>query len=253
MKSLSTRCGDFEYLLRDEVKLSHARSARHRLASEIGEFAATLQDMTYSAFIAGLGLGASLIIAIGAQNAFVLRQGLLRSHALAVAALCVAIDWSLIIVGALGFGALVGRFPALTDIAAWGGAAFLLAYGALAFRSAYRPDVLHVETSPSARDTTTLSAALATTLAVSLLNPHVYLDTVVLLGGVAAQYPPAERVSFVLGAGVASSVWFFGLALGARVLTPLFDRPVAWRVLDIVVGCIMWWIAAGLVWGQLAG
>ncbi len=103
--------------------------------------------MTYSAFIAGLGLGASLIIAIGAQNAFVLRQGLLRSHALAVAALCVAIDWSLIIVGALGFGALVGRFPALTDIAAWGGAAFLLAYGALAFRSAYRPDVLHVETS----------------------------------------------------------------------------------------------------------
>jgi L-lysine exporter family protein LysE/ArgO len=210
-------------------------------------------EMTASAFIAGLGLGASLIIAIGAQNAFVLRQGLLRSHALAVAALCVAIDWSLIVVGALGFGALVGRFPALTSIAAWGGAAFLLVYGALAFRSAIRPGSLHAENAVGARDPKTLSAALATTLAVSLLNPHVYLDTVVLLGGVAAHYPPDERVAFVLGAGVASAVWFFGLALGARMLTPIFEREVAWRVLDVIIGCVMWWIAAGLVLGQVAG
>jgi L-lysine exporter family protein LysE/ArgO len=209
--------------------------------------------MTVSAFLAGLGLGASLIIAIGAQNAFVLRQGLLRSHALAVAALCVLIDWSLIIVGALGFGALVIRFPALTAVAAWGGAAFLLVYGALAFRSALKPGVLHAEAPSGARDPGTLSAALGTTLAVSLLNPHVYLDTVVLLGGVAAQYPLNERAAFVLGAGVASSVWFFGLALGARMLTPVCERQVAWRVLDVVIGCIMWWIAVGLVWGQLAG
>jgi L-lysine exporter family protein LysE/ArgO len=208
--------------------------------------------MTTSAFLAGLGLGASLIIAIGAQNAFVLRQGLLRSHALAVAALCVAIDWSLIVVGALGFGALVGRFPALTSFAAWGGAAFLLVYGALAFRAALRPGSLHAETPAGASGAGTLSAALATTLAVSLLNPHVYLDTVVLLGGVAAQYPADERVAFVLGAGVASAVWFFGLALGARLLTPVFERPVAWRVLDVVIGCIMWWIAAGLIFGQIA-
>ena len=209
--------------------------------------------MTASAFIAGLGLGASLIIAIGAQNAFVLRQGLLRSHALAVAALCVAIDWSLIVVGALGFGALVGRFPALTSVAAWGGAAFLLVYGGLAFRSAIRPGSLHAENVVGERDPKTLSAALATTLAVSLLNPHVYLDTVVLLGGVAAQYPPDERAAFVLGAGVASAVWFFGLALGARMLTPVFEREVAWRVLDVIIGCVMWWIAAGLVLGQVAG
>jgi L-lysine exporter family protein LysE/ArgO len=207
--------------------------------------------MTTSAFLAGLGLGASLIIAIGAQNAFVLRQGLLRSHALAVAALCVAIDWSLIVVGALGFGALVGRFPALTSVAAWGGAAFLLVYGALAFRAALRPGSLHADKPSGASGATTLSAALATTLAVSLLNPHVYLDTVVLLGGVAAQYPPGERAAFVLGAGVASAAWFFGLALGARLLTPVFERPVAWRVLDVVIGCIMWWIAAGLVFGQI--
>jgi L-lysine exporter family protein LysE/ArgO len=209
--------------------------------------------MTVSAFLAGLGLGASLIIAVGAQNAFVLRQGLLRSHALAVAALCVAIDWSLIVIGALGFGALVGRFPALTSVAAWGGAAFLLVYGALAFRSAVRPGSLLAENPADARDPGTLSGAVTTTLAVSLLNPHVYLDTVVLLGGVAAQYAPAQRAAFVLGACTASAVWFFGLALGARMLTPVFEREVAWRVLDVVIGCIMWWIAAGLVLGQLAG
>ena len=111
--------------------------------------------------------------------------------------------------------------------------------------------MLHAEAPAGERDPGTLSAALATTLAVSLLNPHVYLDTVVLLGSVAAQYEPIERAAFVLGAGVASSVWFFGLALGARLLTPVFEREVAWRVLDVVIGCIMWWIAAGLVLGQL--
>lgn len=208
--------------------------------------------MTPAAFFAGLGLGASLIIAIGAQNAFVLRQGLLRSHALAVAALCVAIDWSLIVLGAVGFGAIVARFPAFTNVAAWGGAAFLLLYGALTFRSAAKPGSLHAESPAGERDPGTLATALATTLAVSLLNPHVYLDTVVLLGGVAAQYASAERIAFVVGACTASAVWFFGLALGARVLTPVFEREIAWRVLDVAIGCVMWFIAAGLVWGQLA-
>ena len=209
--------------------------------------------MTLSAFLAGAGLGASLIIAIGAQNAFVLRQGLLRRFALPVAATCVVIDWSLIAAGAVGFGALVARFPALTSVAAWGGAAFLAVYGALAFRSAVRPASLHAEEPSSGRGAATLGAALLTTLAVSLLNPHVYLDTVVLLGSVASGYEGGARTAFVLGAGAASTVWFFGLALGARLLAPLFVRPAAWRVLDIGIGCVMWWIAAGLVWGQLAG
>ena len=208
--------------------------------------------MTFSAFAAGLGLGASLIIAIGAQNAFVLRQGLARSHATAVAAVCVIIDWALIALGALGFGTLVRAFPSLTAVAAWGGAGFLLVYGALAFRSALHPGSLHAEEPARGRGATTLGAALLTTLAVSLLNPHVYLDTVVLLGSVAAQYAVPARVSFVLGAGVASTVWFFGLALGARLLAPVFEREAAWRVLDVVIGVVMWWIAAGLVWGQLA-
>lgn len=209
--------------------------------------------VTLTAYIAGAGLGASLIIAIGAQNAFVLRQGLLRRYELVVAGICVAIDWTLIALGALGFGALVEHFPQLMAVAAWGGAAFLAVHGALAFRSAARPGALHAE-KPSRGGAETLAAAVATTLAVSLLNPHVYLDTVVLLGSVAAQYPASgDRLAFVLGAGTASCVWFFGLALGARLLAPLFEREVAWRVLDIVIGCVMFWIASGLVWGQLAG
>lgn len=209
--------------------------------------------MTLAAFLAGAGLGASLIIAIGAQNAFVLRQGLLRRFALPVAAVCVAVDWTLIAAGAVGFGALVERVPAVTSIAAWGGAAFLAIYGALAFRSALRPGSLHAEEPAAGRGAATLRAALLTTLAVSLLNPHVYLDTVVLLGSVASQYPAPERLAFVLGAGAASTVWFVGLAMGARLLAPVFEREAAWRVLDVVIGCIMWWIAAGLALGQIGG
>jgi L-lysine exporter family protein LysE/ArgO len=207
--------------------------------------------MTLSAYLAGAGLGASLIIAIGAQNAFVLRQGLVKRFALTVAAVCVAVDWVLIAAGAIGFGALVARFPALTAVAAWGGATFLAIYGALALRSAARPGSLRAEEPGASRGAATRTAAVATVLAVSLLNPHVYLDTVVLLGSVAAHYAPPERLAFVLGACSASAVWFFGLALGAGMLAPVFERESAWRVLDVAIGVIMWWIAAGLVWGQL--
>lgn len=202
------------------------------------------------AVVAGFGLGASLIIAIGAQNALVLRQGIRREHVLLVCATCVAIDWTLIALGAAGFGSLVAAFPALTRIAAWGGAAFLAFYGALSFRSAIHPGRLDADGAdavPAAR--TTGRAVLGATLAVSLLNPHVYLDTVVLLGGIAAQYAPAERAWFALGAMSASAVWFFGLGYGARVLAPLFERPGAWRVLDVGIGVVMWSIAAKLVLG----
>ncbi len=201
------------------------------------------------AYAAGFGLGASLIVAIGAQNAHVLRQGILRQHVFVVCAICATIDWVLIAVGAGGFGTLVARFPTLTSIAAWGGAGFLLVYGALAFRSAAHPGALD-----SANDASTgrsRAGIVATTLAVSLLNPHVYLDTIVLLGGIAAQYPADERTLFALGAGTASFVWFFGLGYGARLLAPVFEHPAAWRALDVFVGVVMWWIAAGLVWGQL--
>jgi L-lysine exporter family protein LysE/ArgO len=205
-----------------------------------------------SALLAGFGIGASLIIAIGAQNAFVLRQGLARSHVLAVVTVCVLCDWVLITCGALGFGSLVRAFPLVTAIAAWGGALFLAGYGVLSLRSALHPEVLDAEqTAPGGRELPGTGAAIAATLAVSLLNPHVYLDTVVLLGSVAAQYAIAIRIWFAAGALMASLVWFAALGFGARLLAPLFARPGAWRVLDAVIGVIMWWIAFGLVRGQL--
>jgi L-lysine exporter family protein LysE/ArgO len=212
-----------------------------------------------SAALAGAGLGASLIIAIGAQNAFVLRRGIRRDHVLAVVAVCILCDWVLIALGAAGFGALISAFPLITRIAAWAGAAFLTVYGAMAFRSALHPGALTAEepaaeapAAPAAAATaSTTRAAIVATLAISLLNPHVYLDTVVLLGSLAAQYEPALRVWFTAGAMLASAVWFAGLGFGARLLAPVFERPVAWRVLDVGVGLIMWWIALGLVLGQV--
>ncbi len=200
----------------------------------------------------GFALGASLIIAIGAQNAFVLRQGLRRAYVLPVVATCTLCDWVLITIGAAGFGALVERFPALTTLTAWGGAAFLLFYGLLSFRSALKPGALDVDNEASSGPRQTLPAVVAFTLAVSLLNPHVYLDTVVLVGGIAAQYPAAERVFFAAGAMLASLVWFFGLGYGARLLAPVFTSPAAWRVLDVIIGVVMWSIAASLIVGQVS-
>ncbi len=206
---------------------------------------------TLSAFLAGLGIGASLIIAIGAQNAFVLRQGLRREHVFAVVAVCVTCDWALIAAGALGFGSLVRAFPLVTAIAAWGGALFLIGYGALSMRSAIHPETLRAEQDAGASRLASTGAAVAATLAVSLLNPHVYLDTVVLLGSVAAQYEGVLRAWFTAGAWLASLLWFSALGFGARLLAPLFERPLAWRVLDTGIALIMWWIAAGLIRGQL--
>lgn len=203
-----------------------------------------------SASLSGFALGASLIVAIGAQNAFVLRQGIRREQVAVVVAVCVACDWALISAGAMGFGSLIARFPIVTAIAAWGGAAFLAVHGALSLKSAFASEAL-ADDAADVRPALTARAALVATLAVSLLNPHVYLDTVVLLGSVAAQYPMPARAYFAAGAMGASLVWFAGLGFGARLLAPLFRRPVAWRVLDFVIAGVMWWIAAELVLGQL--
>lgn len=193
-------------------------------------------------FLRGLGLGASLIIAIGAQNAFVLRQGLRREQAVLVAAICASCDAVLISSGALGVGGIVAHFPLLARLTSLGGALFLLYYGFRAFRSVWHPGSLEASTAALPR-----SSVIASTLSVSLLNPHVYLDTVVLVGGLAAQYAALPRVFFAAGAVSASCVWFFGLALGAAPLAPLFRRPRAWQVLDCLVGDVMWIIAAGLL------
>jgi len=208
-----------------------------------------MQTSVITTLVAGFALGASFIIAIGAQNAFVLKQGLMRSHVLAVVSACTAVDWALITLGALGVGTLIGRYPLITQVASAGGALFLLAFGALSFRSALHPNVLRADTEDASLPGPSLAAAVTTALAVSLLNPHVYLDTIVLLGSIAARYPTELRTWFALGAGIASFVWFFGLGFGARLLAPLFARQAAWRVLDVGIGLVMWSIAALLVVG----
>lgn len=190
----------------------------------------------------GFSLGAGLIVAIGAQNAFVLRQGLLRRHVLPVVLFCTLSDAALIVAGSAGFGSLVASSPILLSAVGFGGAVFLLAYGVLAFRRALHPGALSPLDQPSAPLARTMIAIAALTY----LNPHVYLDTVALLGGIAGRYAPDERVWFAGGAMIASAVWFFGLGYGARILGPVFARPAAWRVLDVIIGIVMTSLAIGL-------
>lgn len=198
----------------------------------------------YEAIGAGFFLGFSLILAIGAQNAFVLRQGLKGEYVLPLVLTCAISDALLIAAGVAGFGALVLAFPLVVSLAKWGGAAFLIVYGFLSFRSALRAgDALETQGSMA----TSFGAAISTCLLLTWANPHVYLDTVVLLGGVSAQYSPSW--AFGTGAVVASFVFFFSLGFGARLLRPLFTSPRAWRFLDALVGCVMWAIAASLLIG----
>jgi len=191
---------------------------------------------------AGLGLGLSLIVAIGAQNAFVLRQGLRSEHVGAVVAVCFASDAVLIAAGVGGAGAVVTRAPAVLRVVCFAGAAFLLVYGLLAARRALHPAALLPDAGGS-------RAALATTLgaclALTWLNPHVYLDTVVLLGSLASTYD-GQRWWFAAGAVLGSAVWFTGLGFGARLLRPVFARPAAWRVLDAGIAVVMVSLAVSL-------
>ena len=195
------------------------------------------------AVVDGYILGFSLILAIGAQNAFVLRQGLRREHVLPVVLLCGASDAALVTAGVLGFGALSQAVPGLERVMLFGGVAFLLWYGARNLLAAWRGG----EALEAGEAAGSLRRALLTCLALTWLNPHVYLDTVVLLGSVSAQYD--DRLGFGAGAVTASFSFFFMLGYGARLLAPFFRRPSSWRVLDLIVGLTMWAIAAKLLWG----
>lgn len=197
-------------------------------------------------YVAGFGLGAGLIIVIGAQNAYVLRQGLRRRHVGLVVAICVAIDILLIALGVGGMGALISKAPSLPGVIKWAGALFLFLYGVRAFYAAWKGPG-HLETT-AAGTQTALGAAL-TVLALSLLNPHVYLDTVVVLGAIGARYGWPANAWFALGAMSASLLWFCALGYGARLLKPIFEKDAAWRVLDALVGIIMWTIAVSLLAG----
>ena len=186
----------------------------------------------------GLVTGLSLIIAIGAQNAFVLRLGIEgRTRVIApVVAIAALSDAALILAGVLGMGALVTAAPGVMMVVRMVGAAFLVGYGLWAARRAIRPGAL-VVTGASGR--TGMRVAVGTVLALTWLNPHVYLDTVVFLGAVAAQQDPAERWWWAGGAMLGSLLWFAGLGLGARLLRPVFARPGAWRVLDAIIAVVM--------------
>ena len=195
--------------------------------------------------IAGFLAGAALIIAIGAQNSFVLRQGIGREHVLPVVLVCASADALLIVAGIAGLGALIQSLPIVLDVARYGGAAFLVAYGLAAGRRTLRPRELTVD--PGVR--TSLSTALTACLAFTFLNPHVYLDTVILLGSLASQRGDSGRWVFGIGAATASFVWFLALGYGARLLGPLFRRPIAWRVLDSLIALIMLGLGVTLLAG----
>ncbi len=185
--------------------------------------------------IAGFLSGAALIIAIGAQNAFVLRQGLRREHVLPIVLVCAGADALLIAAGVAGLGALVQSTPGALHLVRYGGAAFLLAYGLAAARRALQAHELRVDSGVGA----SLGVAMTTCLAFTFLNPHVYLDTVILLGSLATQRGEPGRWVFAGAAATASFVWFFGLGYGARLLGPMFSKPGAWRVLDALIALIM--------------
>lgn len=196
-----------------------------------------------SAAVSGYLLSISLIAAIGAQNAFVLRQGLRREHVFAVVMVCAISDAVLMAAGITGFGIVSAKVPWIGDAMRYGGAAFLIVYGALRFRAAMRGGEA-LQPTPGAH--TPLAHVLVTCLVLTWANPHVYLDTVVLIGSIAAQYAPLQAM-FGVGAVLGSFSFFMALGYGARLLAPVFARPQAWVVLEIVVGITMWAIAAGLL------
>ncbi|WP_437884119.1 LysE/ArgO family amino acid transporter [Pseudomonas sp. LRF_L74] len=196
----------------------------------------------WQSYVNGLLVAAGLIVAIGAQNVFVLAQGLRREHHLPVAALCVLCDALLVAAGVFGLATLLAHSPLLLAITRWGGAAFLLWYGLKALLRALRPQALEQNREQAPRS---LRAVLLAALAVTLLNPHVYLDTVLLIGSLGAQQ--AVPAAYAAGAACASLLWFFALALGAAWLAPWLARPATWRLLDLTVAAMMFAVAFQLL------
>ena len=206
--------------------------------------------LAFPVFVQGLALSFGLIVAIGAQNAFVLRQGLRREHVGSVVVFCAVADAVLIAAGVLGMAQALGQSPNLARALALAGAAFLAAYGWQALR---RSRQVHRLDASAAGSSLSLAAAVAQAAAFTLLNPHVYLDTVLLVGSIGAQQPPALQGWFIAGAAGASLVWFSLLGFGARWLAPWFARPRAWQVLDGLIGATMFVLSALLVRHALVG
>ena len=201
-----------------------------------------------TAAVTGLLTGLSLIVAIGAQNAFVLRQGLAREHVLVVVAICAVADLLLIVAGVSGIGTIIEKAPTAVDVVRWLGVAFLTWYGVSSLLRARHGDFL-TSVNGGAGPGLSRRGAVVRASALTFLNPHVYLDTVLLLGSLASHQGPTGRWWFAAGASVGSLVWFSGLGYGARLLSPLLAKPRAWQVLDVLIGLTMLAIAASLALG----
>lgn len=195
-------------------------------------------------FCKGLAIGASLLVVIGPQNAHVLRMGLSRQHVFLTALICSLCDALLIILGISGLGLIITAHAALLAVIKYGGAAFLFYYGCRSMRAAFQANSLTV--SPDEKQCSARQAVIAV-LAMSLLNPHVYLDAVMLIGTVGAQQAEGDKFIFGAGAATASVLWFFSLAYGARLLIPYFARPRAWQILDVTTALIVWMIGVSLL------
>lgn len=196
-------------------------------------------------FTKGFVVSGGLIVAIGSQNAFVLKQGLLKQHIGSIVTICFLCDVLLISAGVLGLGYVLERAPFLSQALAAFGAAFLFWYGFSAFKSAWRGNS-HMELS-SGVQSKNRNQLVAMALAMTLLNPHVYLDTVVIIGGIGGTLDPSEKPWFLFGALIASFIWFVSLGYGSRLLAPLFTKDKTWQYLDIGIGIMMWWIAIELM------
>jgi len=195
-----------------------------------------------TAFLSGFGTGAGLIMAIGAQNAYVLTQGVRKNHHLTVAIICAIFDVSLIMIGVTGVGSFLSGSETLTSVAAWGGALFLFWYGFNSLKSALRSNSLSLlETKDE-----TLKKVVLTTLAVTVLNPHVYIDTVLLVGSISTKFGE-DSLIFGAGASTASVAWFFSLVFAGTLLSKYFAKPITWRILDFTVCLIMWGVGASLI------
>ncbi len=200
-----------------------------------------------NAILPGFLTGLSLIVAIGAQNAFVLRQGLLKKHVLVIVLICAVSDATLITLGVLGLGALISALPWLLEVIRWVGVAFLVWYGSTSLRRFMKNESLKAAETGSGA----LKQTVLTTLALTFLNPHVYLDTVIFIGGIASQFGD-QKWFFAIGAVVASFVWFFSLGLGASKAAVLVSKPVFWKVLDIFIAAVMFSLAITLAVSKLS-
>lgn len=197
----------------------------------------------FSTFLSGFSIGSGLIIAIGAQNAFVLGQGLRRTSPILIALICAGCDAILIFLGVAGLGSLIANSMFWSELMAWGGAAFLAWYGFKSFRNLFLDHALRQEKEIQI----SRKNIILTTLAITLLNPHVYLDTVVLLGAIGAQFDPDVRPIFTLGAITASFSWFLTISIGAAWASPYLSRPITWKVIDFITGTVMWTVGLSLV------